>query len=158
MGKSKGYEHLAQWVTFGLDQETYAMDVMQVREVRRYSDIAPVPGAPSYVLGIINLRGHVVAVLDTRERFGLMPMPVTDQSRIMMIEINQQVIGVLVDRVAEVVSLNMAEIEPAPRVGNAETAPFIQGVCHHQGQLLILVDFSKLLSPQQWESVAERIE
>lgn len=60
-----------RWVTFQLDKEIYGVNVMQVREVLRYSDIAPVPGAPAYVLGIINLRGNVVSVIDTRMRFGL---------------------------------------------------------------------------------------
>jgi purine-binding chemotaxis protein CheW len=64
---------ILQWVTFRLDNESYGINVMQVQEVLRYTEIAPVPGAPSYVLGIINLRGNVVTVIDTRQRFGLMP-------------------------------------------------------------------------------------
>jgi purine-binding chemotaxis protein CheW len=62
---------ILQWVTFKLDNETYGINVMRVQEVLRYTEIAPVPGAPSYVLGIINLRGNVVTVIDTRQRFGL---------------------------------------------------------------------------------------
>ena len=62
---------ILQWVTFRLDNESYGINVMQVQEVLRYTEIAPVPGAPSYVLGIINLRGNVVTVIDTRQRFGL---------------------------------------------------------------------------------------
>ena len=64
-------DEVLQWVTFKLDSETYGINVMQVQEVLRYSEIAPVPGAPDYVLGIINLRGNVVTVIDTRSRFGL---------------------------------------------------------------------------------------
>ena len=81
----------------------YGVNVMQVREVLRYSDIAPVPGAPAYVLGIINLRGNVVSVIDTRMRFGLPPSEITDNTRIMIIESERQVVGILVDSVAEVV-------------------------------------------------------
>lgn len=69
---------MLQWVTFRLDNETYGINVMQVQEVLRYSEIAPVPGAPSYVLGIINLRGNVVTVIDTRQRFGLDSAEITD--------------------------------------------------------------------------------
>ncbi len=79
-------DEVLQWVTFRLDQETHGINVMQVREVLRYSDIAPVPGAPSYVLGIINLRGNVVTVIDTRARFGLPEAPITDHTRIVIIE------------------------------------------------------------------------
>ena len=77
---------LLRWVTFQLGNEIYGVNVMQVREVLRYTDIAPVPGAPSYVLGIINLRGNVVTVIDTRARFGIPPAEVTDNTRIMIIE------------------------------------------------------------------------
>ncbi|AFO47944.1 purine-binding chemotaxis protein CheW [Pseudomonas putida DOT-T1E] len=76
---------ILQWVTFRLDNESYGINVMQVQEVLRYTEIAPVPGAPSYVLGIINLRGNVVTVIDTRQRFGLMPTEVTDNTRIVII-------------------------------------------------------------------------
>ena len=93
---------ILQWVTFKLDNETYGINVMQVQEVLRYTEIAPVPGAPSYVLGIINLRGNVVTVIDTRQRFGLYNAEITDNSRIVIIEADKQVVGILVDSVAEV--------------------------------------------------------
>ncbi|HEX5792376.1 MAG TPA: chemotaxis protein CheW, partial [Rheinheimera sp.] len=106
-----------QWVTFKLQEETYGINVMQVQEVLRYTEIAPVPGSPDYVLGIINLRGNVVTVIDTRSRFGLEPADVTDNSRIVIIEADKQVIGILVDSVAEVVYLKASEIDTAPNVG-----------------------------------------
>ena len=99
--KAKNGE-LTRWVTFHLDREVYGINVMQVQEVLRYSEIAPVPGSPDYVLGIINLRGNVVTVIDTRMRFGIEPMEVTDSSRIVIIEAGGQVVGILVDSVAEV--------------------------------------------------------
>ena len=94
---------ILQWVTFRLDNETYGINVMQVQEVLRYTEIAPVPGAPNYVLGIINLRGNVVTVIDTRERFGLPGTELNDNTRIVIIETDEQVVGILVDAVAEVV-------------------------------------------------------
>ena len=94
MTSAQGAEDpVLQWVTFRLDNETYGINVMQVQEVLRYSEIAPVPGAPSYVLGIINLRGNVVTVIDTRQRFGRAPAPVSDNTRIVIIEADRQVIG-----------------------------------------------------------------
>ncbi|MCQ4051757.1 chemotaxis protein CheW, partial [Klebsiella pneumoniae] len=79
MTSAQGSEDpVLQWVTFRLDNETYGINVMQVQEVLRYTEIAPVPGAPSYVLGIINLRGNVVTVIDTRQRFGLETASVSD--------------------------------------------------------------------------------
>ena len=95
---------ILQWVTFKLDNETYGINVMRVQEVLRYTEIAPVPGAPSYVLGIINLRGNVVTVIDTRQRFGLDTVEVSDNTRIVIIEADKQVVGIMVDSVAEVVT------------------------------------------------------
>ncbi|MEK9711802.1 MAG: chemotaxis protein CheW [Thalassolituus sp.] len=139
-----------QWVTFRLENETYGINVMQVQEVLRYTEIAPVPGAPAYVLGIINLRGNVVTVIDTRQRFGLPTADTTDQTRIVIIEAENQVVGILVDAVAEVVYLRQSEIETTPNVGNEESAKFIQGVCHKNDELLILVDLEKLMTDEEW--------
>lgn len=142
-----------QWVTFRLDGETYGINVMQVQEVLRYTEIAPVPGAPAYVLGIINLRGNVVTVVDTRHRFNLQSGETTDNTRIVIIETDRHVIGILVDSVAEVVYLRQSEIETAPNVGNEESAKFIQGVCHKNDELLILIDLNKLLSSEEWSEL-----
>ena len=143
-----------RWVTFQLDKEIYGVNVMQVREVLRYSDIAPVPGAPAYVLGIINLRGNVVSVIDTRMRFGLPPSEITDNTRIMIIESERQVVGILVDSVAEVVDLNTADTDDTPNVGTEESAKFICGVCNRDDDLLILIDLYKLLTEEEWQDIA----
>ena len=144
---------ILQWVTFKLDNETYGINVMQVQEVLRYTEIAPVPGAPAYVLGIINLRGNVVTVIDTRQRFGLNPADISDNSRIVIIEADKQVVGILVDSVAEVVYLRQSEIETAPNVGNDESAKFIQGVCNKNGELLILVELDKMMTEEEWSDL-----
>ena len=153
--EEKGSEEVFQWVTFKLENETYGVNVMQVQEVLRYTEIAPVPGAPDYVLGIINLRGNVVTVIDTRLKFGLMPAEITDNSRIIIIEAEKQVVGILVDSVAEVVYLKASEIDDAPSVGTEESARFIQGVCNRKDDLLILVDLNKLLSDNEWDELSQ---
>ena len=146
-------DEVFQRVTFKLENETYGINVMQIQEILRYSEIAAVPGAPDYVLGIINLRGNVVTVIDTRSRFGLMPAEITDNSRIVIIEAEKQVIGILVDSVAEVVYLKKSDIEAAPHVGTEESAQFIQGVTNREDGLLILVDLNKLLSDDEWDDL-----
>ncbi|ALU44827.1 MULTISPECIES: chemotaxis protein CheW [Pseudoalteromonas] len=147
-------DEVLQWVTYKLEDETYGINVMQVQEVLRYTEIAPVPGAPTYVLGIINLRGNVVTVIDTRSRFGLPSSEVTDNSRIVIIEAEKQVVGILVDSVAEVVYLRSSEIDSAPNIGTEESAKFIQGVSNREGELLILVDLNKLLSDDEWDELS----
>lgn len=143
-----------QCVTFTLDDETYGINVMQVQEVLRVTEIAPVPGAPHYVLGIINLRGNVVSVIDTRTRFGLMNKEADDATRIIIIEAQSQIIGILVDSVAEVVDIERGEIELAPNVGNEETSKYIDGVVSRDSRLLILVDLNKLLSDAEWSEMS----
>lgn len=138
-----------QWVTYQLEDEVYGINVMQVQEVLRITEIAPVPGAPNYVLGIINLRGSVVTVIDTRSRFGLAPKETDDLSRIIIVEVNGNVIGMLVDSVAEVVYLHQSEIDTAPNVSNDDSSRFIQGVCSREDYLLIIVDVDKFLSEEE---------
>ena len=145
---------IIQWVTFHLEHEKYGIKVMQVQEVLRMTEIAPVPGAPHYVLGIINLRGNVVTVIDTRRRFGLADVENDDETRIVIVESSNNVVGILVDSVAEVVDLKMSEIETTPNVGNDESSKYIQGVSSRENELLILVDVNKLLSDEEWQEVA----
>lgn len=142
----------SRWVTFSLAGETYGIDVLQVQEVLRLVEVAPVPGAPDYVLGIINLRGAIVTVLDTHRRFGLTPRPSDDATRIIIIEATQQIVGILVNSVAEVLEIRQCAIEPAPNVGGQEKARFIHGLYSDSGadKLLILIDVNKLLSDSEW--------
>ena len=141
---------IIQWVTFRLDGETYGINVMQVQEVLRMTEIAPVPGAPDYVIGIINLRGNVVTVIDTRKRFSLMPTEADDSTRIVIIESENNIVGILVDSVSEVVNLRGSQIETAPNVGNDESSKYIQGVFSRENDILILVDLNKFLSDEEW--------
>ena len=148
-------DEVTQFVTFRLKDETYGINVMQVQEVLRVSEIAPVPGAPDYVLGIINLRGNVVTVIDTRSRFGLPAGELDDASRIVIIESEEQVVGILVDRVAQVVELRQSEIGSAPNIGNEDSSRYIQGVASRDDNLLIVVDLNRLLSEEEWSEVAK---
>lgn len=154
LSKKNSEDPVLQWVTFHLAGETYGVNVMQVQEVLRYTEIAPVPGAPHYVIGIINLRGNVVTVIDTRNRFGLPPGEIADNTRIVIIEAEKNVVGILVDSVAEVVYLRLSEIETAPNVGNDDSAKFIQGVCHKNNELLILIELDKLITDEEWSAIA----
>ncbi len=135
---------LCKYVTFALGDETYAVTASSVNEVLRYTEITPVPGAPAAILGIINLRGNVVTVLDARMLFDLPRQEVSSQSRIVIVDIEDYSVGVLVDRVSEVVDLDTAHIESSPNTGNDAAADFIQGVYNEDSTLIILVDFARL--------------
>lgn len=145
-------DDVLQWVTYHLDDEIYGINVMHVQEVLRITEIAPVPGAHDYVLGIINIRGSVVTVIDTRKRFGLSPTEVTDLSRIIVVEVDSDVFGMLVDSVAEVVYLKQSEIEPSPTINNDDSAHYIHGVSSRGDNLLILVDITKFITKDDIEN------
>lgn len=139
-------ETVSQWVTFRLGDELYGIDVLQVQEVLRITDISPVPGAADFVLGIINLRGNVVTVVDARVRFGLPSKPSDEASRIVVVDAFDKVIGLLVDSVAEVAYVPNSQIETAPNVGTDDGHRFVSGVCNRDGELLIMLDLAKLIN------------
>lgn len=143
------------YVTFSLADETYAIDVLQVQEVLKLTEIAPVPGVPDYILGIINLRGSVVTVIDARRRMSLPERPLDDASRIVIIDVDNQNVGILVDSVAEVVQIPPQAVDPAPAVGNDQTSRFILGVSSTEDGLTILIDLNKLLSDEDWAAIRD---
>lgn len=145
----------APYVTFSLADEIYAIDVLQVQEVLKVTEIAPVPGVPQYILGIINLRGNVVTVIDARRRMGLEEREPDAASRIVIIDVDHQNVGILVDSVSEVVRISPDAIETAPEVGNDDSNRFIQGVTSTEDGLTILVDLNRLLSDEEWAQLRE---
>lgn len=143
----------SQWVTFHMEGETYGVNVMQVQEVLRATEIAPVPGAPNYVLGIINLRGNVVTVLDIRKRFGLEPRQADESTRIIIVESQGQTTGMMVDSVAEVEDVETEEIDIAPNVGSDDASKYIDGVVNRDKSLLILVNVDRVLEEEEWNEL-----
>jgi purine-binding chemotaxis protein CheW len=148
-------EPVTQWLTFLLGDEKYAVKVVQVQEVLRYTPIAPVPGAPMEVLGIINLRGNVVTVVELRKKFNMPPIEIDELTRIMMMDVQGHIVGVLVDTVTEVIDLIDSRIESAPDVSGSGNSVFIQGIAHVENELHILVNLDKLLSAKDLELLAK---
>jgi len=144
-------EVVTQWLTFTLGPEIYAVKVIQVQEVLRHTPIAPVPGAPHEVLGIINLRGNVVTVVDLRKKFNMSVEEIDEFTRIMIMDVQGFIIGVLVDTVTEVIDLKDKDVESAPDVSNSSNSIFIQGIANIDGNLHILVNLDKLLSLKELE-------
>ena len=144
--EQKTADTVSQWVTFRLGDEKYGVNVLQVQEVLRITDISPVPGAPDHVLGIINLRGNVVTVIDARDRFGLPPKEADDATRIIVVDAFDKVVGLLVDGVSEVVYVPDSQVEMGPNVGADDGKKFVSGVYNRDDELLIMVDLEKLIS------------
>ncbi len=136
---------LSRWVNFTVDDETYALNVLDVQEVLRDAEITPIPGAPNAILGIINLRGNVVTVVDARTFFGLEERTWDENSRIMVIEVaSGEIVGLVVDSVAEVIALPQAVVDQAMMAVSDDRARHILGIVPQDEKLIILVDMKSL--------------
>jgi purine-binding chemotaxis protein CheW len=134
---------IRQYVTFSLAGDSFGVEVTRTREILNLSTVTQVPRTPDYMLGVINLRGQVVPVVDMRLKLGLEITEYTHNTCIIVVEILVEealVVGLLADAVNEVLDLQENQIEPAPRLGTRINTTFIQGMGHVDGQLLILLD------------------
>lgn len=134
-----------QLVVFQLAGETYGIDISSVHEIIRMQTITQVPRTPEFVEGVINLRGKIVPVIDLHKRFGLPVGEETQNSRIMVVEVNGVTVGMIVDSVSEVLRLPVANIEPPPPMLSGVDVAYLRGVGKWQEQLIILLDLDKVL-------------
>lgn len=134
-----------KFLTFILCQEEYGIEIRHVTEIIGIQNIAEVPDMPHYIKGVINLRGKVIPVMDVRQRFGLQERDYDDRTCIIVINIDEQSVGLIVDRVSEVLDIPEAQIEPSPKVKNGESSRFIQGMGKVGDRVKILLDAHQLL-------------
>ena len=137
-----------QLVIFHLAKEEYGLPITKVQEINRLVPITRLPQTPSFMEGIINLRGFIIPIVDLRKRFQLPAVEHTDETRIIVVEVNGQTIGIIVDSVAEVVRLSQASIEPPPPAFILD-AQYVHGVGKLDERLLILLDIDKILTSQE---------
>jgi purine-binding chemotaxis protein CheW len=140
----------SQYLTFKLEDEVFALDIAKVREVLDFTLIAKVPQTPDFMLGVINLRGTVVPVVDMRLKFGMTRTETTVNTCIIIVEIEidgeNTVLGALVDSVEEVMDLDPDQIEPAPRIGTRLNTKFIKGMGKRDNHFIIILDIDKVFS------------
>lgn len=141
-----------QLVVFGLAGESYGVDINAVREIIRMQQVTHVPDAPDFVEGVMNLRGSVIPVIDLRRRFGLPAGEHTADSRVVVVDIAGQGIGVVVDAVTEVLRISDTSVEPASVVVTTEDSFYLDGIAKLDGRLLILLDIERALSEQAAEA------
>jgi purine-binding chemotaxis protein CheW len=135
-----------QLVVFRLGTEEFGVDISQVREIIRVGDITRIPGSPRYVDGVINLRGQVTTVVNLRHRLGLDGKAMDGNARIMILEVDKNIVGVIVDSVTEVKNLTRIQIETLPEaLSSTVSSKYIQGVGKLDGRLLILVDLKQVI-------------
>lgn len=139
-----------KYLTFALAQEEYGLEILKVREIIGYIDVTAIPQTPQYVKGVINLRGQVIPVVDLRAKFGMDTTDVTDQTCIIVVEINHGSrtfsTGIVVDQVQEVLDVAGESIEEAPQFGATVDTDFILGIAKIGDSVKILLDIDKVLA------------
>jgi purine-binding chemotaxis protein CheW len=150
-------EDIIQYLTFKLEDEVFATDIAQVREVLEYSQVTKVPRTPDYMRGVINLRGHVVPVLDLKLRFGMQLTEQTVNTCIIIVEIHMAgeltIIGALADSVQEVIDMDPSTIQPAPKIGTKLNTDFIKGMGKRDEKFVIILDIEKIFSSDELAAV-----
>jgi len=136
-------EHLA---TFFLDREEYGVDVRQVQEIRRTTEITSVPRAPEFIRGVINLRGRILPVLDLKRKLGLGEVEAGRATRIVVVRVKERLLGLLVDGASQVLKVEVSRIEPPPEEVVEKGGDYIRGVAKLDDRLIILVDLERLLA------------
>lgn len=144
-----------QLVVFRLANEFYGVDIGAVNTIIRMQEITAIPRTPDFVEGVINLRGSIVPVIDLRKRFGLPIGEITKASRIVVVEAGQQMIGMIVDAVAETLRLPSSAIEPPSPVVTSLDTEYLRGVGKLEDRMVILLDLEKVLSNSEVESLAK---
>jgi purine-binding chemotaxis protein CheW len=151
--ESQVADAVTQFLTFKLDQELFAMEVSKVREVLEFNKITKVPRTPSYMRGVINLRGNVVPVVDLRLKLGLEPTQVTVDTCVVISEIAVDgectVLGTLVDSVQEVINLEASHVAPPPRLGKQVDSTAIRAMGKRDDQFIMILDLDRIFSLQE---------
>jgi len=136
---------LLQLVSFSVAAEEYGLNILRVQEIIRTQQLTRVPNLPSYVEGVINLRGKVIPIVALRCRLGLEPVPADKNTRIVVVEVHGQTLGFIVDAVSEVLRIRADTIEPTPRIGTVERE-YISGVGKLESRLLLMLDLERLMN------------
>jgi len=134
-----------KYLTFFLRKEEYAIEILKVREIIGLMPITPVPKLPDYIRGVLNLRGKIVPVMNLRTRFGLEEIEDTDETCIIVIQQDKYLMGVLVDKVSEVVDIETEEIEDVPSVGVADQSEYLAGIGKARDSVKMILEVQKVL-------------
>ena len=139
-------EALREVLVFVLGSEEYGVDILKVQEIRSYEKVTPLPTAPAFLKGVVNLRGAIVPVIDLRTKFALPVADDDNRSVVIVLHLAGRVVGAVVDAVSDVVRLRASEVKPAPQLGGVIDASFLAGVATQSGRMILLIDIERLLS------------
>jgi purine-binding chemotaxis protein CheW len=144
-----------QLAVLNVGGEKYALDIMRIREIQRWQAITRIPKVPDFLEGVINLRGIVIPVVDMRKRLDLPVTAPSRKTRIVISNVGGKIVGLLVDEVREVIRVQRGDIGSPPSIAKGIGAEYFMGVVKHKNELLLLLDFEKILSTEEKVRIAE---
>jgi purine-binding chemotaxis protein CheW len=136
-----------QFINFAIGDDQYGVDIMAVREIKGWSEITCLPKQPDYVRGVLNLRGAIVPIVDLRCRFGQGLTETTPLNIVIIVQIDDRPVGLIGDRVLDIISVDTGEIQPLPRTAQSAATAFLSGLVTHDNAMVALIDLSHLLDP-----------
>ena len=142
---------VAQYITFTIDEEEYGIDIMSVREIKGWSDTTMLPNTPEYMRGVLNLRGIIVPIFDLRCRFSLGRTEATSLHVIVIIEVGDRLMGILVDTVSDILSIDISEIRAVPELGRQVGEEYLTGLVTVNGRMVALLETDKLFNADDME-------
>ena len=142
-----------QQLTFSLADEEYGVDILAVREIRGWSRGTRIPQTPDYLLGVLNLRGAIVPIMDLRLRFGLERESYGDNTVVIIVALAERLFGIVVDAVSDVVDIDPAAIKPVPDMGAVVDTRYLKGLATHVERMVMLLDVEKLMRPEDVETL-----
>lgn len=138
-----------EYLTFSLGEEHYALDIMAVKEIRGYEAVTRIANAPSFIKGVINLRGDIVPIVDLRLKFNVGEATYDEFTIVIVIQIHDRMVGIVVDGVSDVISLSREERRPPPEFGVAFDSRFLVGLAKVHDHMVILVNIEALITSQE---------
>lgn len=149
-------KQIDKYLTFALGQEEYGLEILKVREIIGLMDITSVPRMPGFVRGVINLRGKVIPVIDLRLKFNMETVDDTKETCIIVVDIKGVPMGVIVDRVSEVVDISRENIEETPDFGVSVDTQFIMGIGKSGEKVVMILDIEKVLSTSEINTILKK--
>ena len=147
-----------EFLSFSLGKEEYCIDILKVQEIRGYETVTPIPNTPSYMKGVINMRGIVVPIIDLRIKLNLASVEYNKFTVVIILSIRGRIVGVVVDSVSDVLGFAAEEIKDAPQLGAAIKTDYIDGLVTLEERMLIIVDIEKLAADEEIVQIEKALE
>lgn len=144
-----------QVVVFILEKNYYGVHILQVQEIIKMTEVTKLPNTPDFIEGIVNLRGKIVPIMDLRKRFGLQEAATNENSKILILKLEEVQFGIIVDEISEVEKVPVSLIENPPKVVSGVRGEFISGIAKNNERLLILLDIEKILTLEEREIIKD---